>query len=63
MQLIRTFLGFLAGAFVAALGLQYYRTGTIDLPALTRSLAPFVAGAGLGLVLLLMVLNLLARRK
>ena len=44
MQIIRTFLGFIGGALVAALGLQYYRTGTVDFPALVQSLLPFVAG-------------------
>lgn len=63
MQIIRTFLGFVGGALVAALGLQYYRTGTVNLPALVQSLNPIVVGAGIGLFIVLLVLGIRGQRK
>ncbi|MGB3933809.1 MAG: hypothetical protein WBL73_08920 [bacterium] len=63
MQIIRTFLGFIGGALVAALGLQYYRTGTVDFPSLVQSLLPFVAGAAIWLLVFLLVPVIRGRRK
>ena len=62
-MLFRTFLGFISGALVAALLLQYYRTGAVDLGAIALSLRPTVIGAGIGLISLIVVLGILARNR
>ncbi len=63
MQIIRTFLGFIGGALVAALGLQYYRTGTVDFPALVQSLLPFYKRQAIWLLVFLLVPVIRGRRK
>ncbi|MGI6575473.1 MAG: hypothetical protein ACOX3A_06450 [bacterium] len=63
MQLLRTFFGFLGGAIIAALALQLYRTGRIDFFALFNSLSPVIVGSGAGLLLVILVLIIFARKR
>jgi predicted membrane protein len=63
MQLLRTFFGFLGGAIIAALALQLYRTGRIDFSALFNSLSPVIVGSGAGLLLVILVLIIFARKR
>lgn len=50
---VRTFLGFLLGAILAALLLQYFREGHFDLEAVSRPLGSVLLGALAALAVLL----------
>ena len=63
MRVLKTFFGFILGAFLASMGLNYYRTGSIQMEWVLDSLNPFILGASIGLLLIVAVMAYYGRKK